>query len=147
MGAAKFHVWLKVAGGCVDCRSWSKGKDLRTIWDTCQRGDWLEWLLNACGYQLTATAYEAYRKATATAYEAYRKAKAPAEEAYRKAKATAEEAYRKATAPAYEAYRKATAPAEEAYRKATVPAEEAYRKATATSIREIIPYPFEKEGK
>jgi hypothetical protein len=46
-----------------------------------------------------------------------------------------------------EAYQQATAPAEEAYQEATAPAEEAYRKAKATSIREIIPYPFEKEGK
>jgi len=169
LDAAAFAKWLNDEGACRESLKWQHGKTLRETWDTCQRGDWLEWLLNACGYQLTATAYEAYRKATATAYEAYRKAKAPAEEAYRKAKATAEEAYRKATAPAYEAYRKATAPAEEAYRKATAPAEEAYRKAKATaeeayqkakapaeeayqkakatSIRGIIPYPFEKEGK
>ena len=98
MEAAKFHAWLKDAGGCADCRSWSKGLDLLTIWNTCERGDWLEWLLNACDYQWTATALEAYQKATATAEKAYQKAKAPAEEAYRKAKATAEEAYLKAKA-------------------------------------------------
>ncbi len=91
MEAAKFHAWLKDAGGCADCRSWSKGLDLLTIWNTCERGHWLEWLLNACDYQWTAQAYEAYQKATAPAYKAYQKAK-------------------------------------------------------ATSIRGIIPYPFEKEG-
>ena len=112
--AANFHKWLKDAGGCADCRSWSRGFDLPTIWNTCEHGDWIEWLLNACGYQWTAPAWEAYQKATA---------------------------------PAEEAYQKATAPAEEAYQKAKAPAEEAYQKAKATSIREIIPYPFEKEGK
>ena len=98
MEAEKFHVWLKDAGGCVACRSWSRGKDLRTIWDTCQRGDWLAWLLNACGYQWTAPAYEAYHKAAATAEKAYQKATAPDHEAYHKAKATAEKAYHKAKA-------------------------------------------------
>ena len=123
--AEAFAKWLRDEGACGESRRWSKGLDLLTIWNTCERGDWLEWLLNTCGYQWTAPAWEAYREA----------------------KDTAEEAYQKAKAPAWEAYQKAKAPAWEAYQKATAPAEEAYRKAKATSIREIIPYPFEKEGK
>ena len=134
--AEVFAKWLRDEGACGESRRWSKGLDLLTKWNTCERGDWLEWLLNACGYQWTAPAWEAYRKATA-----------PAEEAYQKATATAKEAYQKATATAEEAYQKATATAWEAYQKATATAWEAYQKATATSIREIIPYPFEKEGK
>ena len=136
MEAAAFAKWLNDEGACRESLKWQHGKTLRETWDTCQRGDWLEWLLNACGYQWKVPAYEAYQKATAPAYEAYQKATAPAEEAYQKAKATAYEAYQKATAPAYESYQKAK-----------VPAEEAYQKAKATSIRGIIPYPFEKEGK
>ena len=125
MEAAAFAKWLNDKGACRESLKWQHGKTLRKTWDTCQRGDWLEWLLNACGYQWTATASEAYRKA----------------------KATALEAYLKATAPAEEAYQKATAPDHEAYHKAKATAEKAYHKAKATSIREIIPYPFVKEGK
>jgi hypothetical protein len=147
MEAAAFAKWLNDEGACRESLKWQHGKTLRKTWDTCQRGDWLEWLLNACGYQWKATAYEAYQKATVPAYEAYQKAKVPAYEAYQKATAPAYEAYQKAKAPAYEAYQKAKAPAYEAYQKAKVPAEKAYQKATATSIREIIPYPFVKEGK
>ena len=44
MEAAKFHAWLKDAGGCADCRSWSKGLDLLTIWNTCERGGKAYWL-------------------------------------------------------------------------------------------------------
>ena len=133
--AEAFAKWLHEEGACGESRRWSKGLDLLTIWNTCERGDWLEWLLNTCGYQWTAPAKEAYQKATAPAEEAYRKATAPAWEAYEKARAPAEEAYQKATATAWEAYQKATATAWEAY-----------LKAKATSIRGIIPYPFEKEG-
>jgi hypothetical protein len=96
--AEAFAKWLRDEGACGESRRWSKGLDLLTIWNTCERGDWLEWLLNACGYQWTAPAYEAYQKAKAPAYEAYQKAKAPTYEAYQKAMATAEEAYQKATA-------------------------------------------------
>ena len=147
MEAAAFATWLNDEGACRESLKWQHGKTLRETWDTCERGVWLEWLLNACDYQWTAPAEEAYQKAKAPVWEAYQKAKAPAEEAYQKAKATAWEAYQKAKAPVWEAYQKAKAPAEEAYQKATAPAREAYQKAKATSIREIIPYPFEKEGK
>ena len=136
MESAAFAKWLNDQGACREALKWQRGKSLRETWDTCERGDWFEWLLNASNYHWTAPAEEAYQKATAPAWEAYQKATAPAEEAYQKAKA-----------PAWEAYQKAKAPAEEAYQKAKAPAEEAYQKATATSIREIIPYPFEKEGK
>ena len=120
MDAAAFAKWLNDQGACRVALKWQSGKTLRETWDTCERGDWLKWLLKACNYQWTAPAYEAYQKAKLTAYEAYLKATAPAEEAYPKAKATAKEAYLKATAPAYEAY----------------------LKAKAESIRELIPYPF-----
>ena len=129
--AQAFANWLDHEGACGEALKWQHGKTLREVWGSCERGDWLEWLLSKCGYQWTAPAEEAYEKAMAPAVEAYQKAVAPAWEAYQKAKA-----------PALEAYQKATAPALEAYQKATAPAWEAYQKATATAIREIIPYPF-----
>ena len=98
MEAAAFAKWLNDKGACRESLKWQHGKTLRKTWDTCQRGDWLEWLLNACGYQWTAPAYEAYHKAAATAEKAYQKATAPDHEAYHKAKATAEKAYHKAKA-------------------------------------------------
>ena len=32
-------------GACTEAREWADGKDLRTIWTTCERGDRLLWLL------------------------------------------------------------------------------------------------------
>ena len=98
MEAAAFAKWLNDQGACREVLKWQSGKSLRETWDSCERGDWLEWLLSECGYQWKAPAWEAYQKAKATAEKAYQKAKAPAEEAYQKATATAEEAYQKATA-------------------------------------------------
>ena len=36
---------LRTLNACSEARKWAEGKDLRTVWMTCERGDWLLWLL------------------------------------------------------------------------------------------------------
>jgi len=43
--AAEVAVLLRTLHACPGAREWADGKDLRTIWTTCERGDWLLWLL------------------------------------------------------------------------------------------------------
>ena len=83
--ARAFAKWLNDQGACSEALKWQSGKSLRENWDSCERGDWLEWLLNECGYQWTAPAEEAYQKAkalaqyervTATAWAEYQRVKA-----------------------------------------------------------------------
>jgi immunity protein 5 of polymorphic toxin system len=47
MTAETFRRLLKKLGACEEALEWSKDKDLKTVWETCERGDWLLWL---CGY-------------------------------------------------------------------------------------------------
>ena len=65
MEARAFAKWLNDEGACRESLKWQHGKTLRETWDTCQRGDWLEWLLNACGYQCTAQAWAEYQRVKA----------------------------------------------------------------------------------
>jgi len=37
--------YLKSINACSDAIKWAEGKDLKTAWETCQRGDWMIWLL------------------------------------------------------------------------------------------------------
>ena len=46
MNAIEFNQLLIDLYACADARAWAKGKDLKTVWNTCDRGDWLLWL---CG--------------------------------------------------------------------------------------------------
>ena len=46
MNAVKFQSLLDDLGACADAVEWARGKDLHTVWTTCERGDWLLWL---CG--------------------------------------------------------------------------------------------------
>ncbi len=46
MNAIEFNQLLIDLDACADARAWAKGKDLKTVWNTCDRGDWLLWL---CG--------------------------------------------------------------------------------------------------
>ena len=66
MEAQAFAKWLNDAGACRESLKWQHSKTLRETWDTCQRGDWLEWLLNACGYQWKAPAWAEYQRVKAT---------------------------------------------------------------------------------
>ena len=42
MNAVKFASLLKQLDACADARLWAKGKDLAEVWNTCERGDWLD---------------------------------------------------------------------------------------------------------
>ena len=62
---AGFGQWLIDHNACAEARTWAQGKDLKTVWATCERGDWMEWLLDACGYKWTATAWAEYQRVKA----------------------------------------------------------------------------------
>jgi len=46
MNAAKFQSLLGDLCACQEAVKWARGKDLHTVWITCERGNWLLWL---CG--------------------------------------------------------------------------------------------------
>ena len=45
MNATQFARLLRSKGACSEARESAKGKDLETVWATCERGDWMLWLL------------------------------------------------------------------------------------------------------
>ena len=118
--AQAFAKWLNGKGACRESLKWQHGKTLRETWDTCERGDWLEWLLNACGYQWTAPALAEYGRVKAQAWAEYERVTAPALAEYERVKA-----------PAWAEYARV---------KATAWAE--YERVKADTIRRLIPYPF-----
>ena len=119
--AKLFAEWLNGKGACREALKWQHGRTLRETWDQCVRGDWLEWLLLACGSQWTAPAWAEYRRATAPALAEYERA----------------------TAPALAEYERVTAAAWAEYRRATAPALAEYQRVKADAIRALVPYPFE----
>jgi hypothetical protein len=48
--AEGFSKWLIDNGACSMARIWAEGKDLRTVWNTCEQGNWLCWLLAVSEY-------------------------------------------------------------------------------------------------
>ena len=71
MEARAFAKWLNDEGAGRESLKWQHGKTLRETWDTCQRGNWLEWLLNACRYQWKDHAGAEYERVTAPAWAEY----------------------------------------------------------------------------
>ena len=51
MTADKFSSLLDSLRACPEAKKWATGKDLKTVWETCERGDWLLWL---CGHMVGA---------------------------------------------------------------------------------------------
>ena len=98
MEAAAFAKWLNDEGACRESLKWQHGKTLRETWDTCQRGDWLEWLLNACGYQWKAPAFAEFDRVKALAWAEYNRVKAPAWAEYERMTALALAEYRRVKA-------------------------------------------------
>jgi hypothetical protein len=45
MNAAEFSALLADLDACFEAREWAKGKNLRVVWQTCDRADWLLWLV------------------------------------------------------------------------------------------------------
>ena len=66
-----FAVWLKKKKACEEVRIWATGKSLAEMWATCERGDWMEWLLDNCGYKWTAQAWAEYERVRAQAFATY----------------------------------------------------------------------------
>ena len=66
-----FAKWLNDESACLEALKWQHGRTLRETWDQCVRGNWLDWLLNACGYQWTAAAWAEYQRVTAPALAEY----------------------------------------------------------------------------
>ena len=44
MQAKEFSNLLSSLSACHEASEWAGGKDLKTVWETCERGDWLLWL-------------------------------------------------------------------------------------------------------
>ena len=97
--AKAFAKWLNDEGACREALKWQSGKSLTETWESCERGDWLEWLLSACNYQWTAPALAEYQRVTAPAWAEYERVKATALAEYQRVKATAWAEYQRVTAP------------------------------------------------
>jgi transposase len=49
--------------------AWSQNfSTMADVWDACERGDWMEWLLNASGFKWTAAARAEYERITDTTW-------------------------------------------------------------------------------
>ena len=68
--------WLLDEGACSAARVWQEGKSLVTVWESCERGDWIEWLLSHCNYQWKAPAWDEYKRVKALALDEYERVKA-----------------------------------------------------------------------
>ena len=142
MEAQAFAKWLNNEGACRESLKWQHGKTLRETWDTCQREDWLEWLLKACGYQWTAPALAEYQRVTAPALAEFQRVGAPALAEYERVRDRAWAEYERVTAPALAEYERVGAPALAEYERVTAPALAEYQRVRADTIRTFIPYPF-----
>ena len=119
--AELFAKWLNDKLACREALKWQHGRTLRETWDQCERGDWLEWLLDACGYQWTAAVLAKYECVNAAAWAEYNRVNAPALAEYQRVKA----------------------PAWDEYQRVTAAASAEYQRVKADAIRTLIPYPFE----
>ena len=142
MDAAVLAEWLSDQGACREALKWQSGKTQRETWDTCERGDWLEWLLHACNYQWTDPAWAEYHRVTDPAWAEYERVTAPALAEYHRVTAPALAEVFRVTAPAWAEYHRVTAPALAEYERVTAPAWAEYQRVAADTIRKIIPYPF-----
>ena len=87
--AELFAKWLNDEGACREALKWQHGRTLRETWDQCVRGDWLEWLLAACGSQWTSPALAEYNRVKAAAWAEYNRVNAPALAEYQRVTADA----------------------------------------------------------
>ena len=117
--AKGFAQWLVEHEACSEAREWATGKDLRTVWDTCPRGAWLEWLLDKARYKWPAAARAEYNRVTAESRAEY-------------------ECVAAAAWPLYEP----AARAELERVRAAAWAE--LDRVTSAAVRNLIPYPFDE---
>ena len=130
--AEAFAEWINDQGACQDALKWQHGKTLRETWDTCDRGNWLEWLLESCNYQWSAPALAEFQRVKATAWAEFQRVKA-----------TAWAEYERVEAPALAEYERVEATALAEFQRVKAPALAEYERVKAATIRAIIPYPFE----
>ena len=45
MNSQQFTEYLKSIDACTTAIEWQEGKAIETVWNTCERGDWMIWLL------------------------------------------------------------------------------------------------------
>jgi hypothetical protein len=109
MNAERFDGLLEKLYACEEARLWCAGKNLATAWETCQRGDWMKWLLVEMGYPWTATAWDEYRRIEATALAEYRRIEATALD--ERIKSTSWDEYERIEAPARAEFRRIAATA------------------------------------
>ena len=74
--AVAFAKWLSDEGACEEARVWQKGKSLTATWKSCERGDWLRWLLSRCNYKWRAPLYAEYKRQRAPFYAEYERMEA-----------------------------------------------------------------------
>jgi len=87
--AKLFATWLNDKLACREALKWQHGRTLREAWDQCVRGDWLEWLLAACGSQWTSPALAEYQRVKAAALAEYQRMNAAAWDEYQRVNADA----------------------------------------------------------
>ena len=121
MNASETSKLLRKLGACPVAREWAAGKDMPTIWATCERGDWLEWLLNAIKYPWPAEIRAEYLRIADQAQAEFNRIKDQAQAEFNRI----------------------TAPARAEYDRITAPAWEEYDRITAQALRNMIPYPAE----
>ncbi len=151
--AVGFSNWLFAEGACSEAIAWAHGKDLATAWTTCERGDWLWWLLHRAGYKWERATRAEYGRADASAWAYYRRVTAPEAAEYERAVVSARREYRRAMAEyeptawaeyvramdsALDDFERATAPARAEYYRATGPAWAEYNRVMAQETRRIV---------
>ena len=78
MNADESMKLLRKLKACDEFQTWAKGKDMSTIWNTCERADWLNWLLDAIGYKWSSESWYEYRSVWSPAMVEYWRIWAPA---------------------------------------------------------------------
>ena len=120
---------------CDDAQEWLAAQpDLKTAWDTCERGDWMWWAL--C---LLPGALPEKKISVLFARWCARRAKKFASAPARYASASARYAY---AASASARYAACASDASDAFEYAYASASDAERKAQADWIRKHVPYPL-----
>jgi hypothetical protein len=129
--------WLRNHGACAESLTWLDAHaDLtpQELWESCPRGDWLAWALEAVGLDVPASALRAYYEACASADRALDEAVAPARRAYYEACAPERRAYYELCDSAGRAYYKACAPAYRSYGEAIYSARQEYAVAIRAEV-------------
>jgi thioesterase domain-containing protein len=132
--------WLRNHGACVESLTWLDAHaDLtpQELWESCPRGDWLAWALEAAGLDVPASAYRALDEVCGAADRALYEACASARRAYYEVCDSAGRALDEACASASRALDEACASASRAYDEARAAADRAYDEAIYSARREL----------